>query len=130
VNSGDPVGEFRENWEQLAAQARDEKLFGGGYDRSLLELIEASRETDLGRLFPFTSMNRLCFARSSKWPFQDIQPALVDFHRYGRYIVRSGGPYPADRDPPIALTTADAATAVATVITLLGIDSPGGSHPS
>lgn len=47
MNSGDPVGDFRENWEQLAAQARDEKLFGGGYDRPHLVLIEASRESRL-----------------------------------------------------------------------------------
>ena len=121
MNSEDPVGEFRKNWEQLAAQARDEKLFGGGYDRPFLVLIEASRETALRRLFPFTSMARLCFARSSTWPFQDIQSATVEFSRDGRYIVRSGGPYPADRDPPVALETADAAAAVASVINLLGI---------
>jgi hypothetical protein len=121
VNSGDPLGEFRENWEKLAAQARGEKLFGGGYDRPLSVLIEASRETGLRRLFPFTSMARLCFARSSTWPFQDIQPALVEFNRDGKYVVRSGGPYPADRDPPVALETADAAIAVATVINLLGV---------
>jgi len=112
--------EFQEDWEQLTSQARDGRLFGGGYDQSLLRLIDASRDTGLRRFHPFTSMNRLCFARSS-WPFQDIQPALVEFLRDGKYIVRSEGPYPPDRDGPIALETADAAAAVSSLIRLLHV---------
>ena len=120
MTTDDFFGQFRDDWEKLAAQARVEGLFGSGYDRPLLELIDASRKTGLRELFPFTSMNRLCFARSSAWPFQDIQPGLVEFFPQGRYVVRSGGPYPADREPPVVLDTTDTAAAVAALVRLLG----------
>ena len=110
--------DFSADWDQLTAQARDEKLLGGGYDKPLQQLLDACRGTELGRFFPFTSMARLCFARS-RWPFQDIQPVLMEFDRNGTYTVRDGGPYPADRNPPTTLKTHDPAAAVAEVIRLL-----------
>jgi len=120
VNSADSVEEFRESWEQLSRQARHETIFGGGYDLPLSELIDATNQTVLRRFHPFTAMNQLCFARSS-WPFQDIQPTVIEFWPEGKYIVRSDGPYPGDRDGPIALETTDPVAAVAAAIRVLGV---------
>jgi hypothetical protein len=120
VNSADSVEEFRGSWEQLFAQVRDGKLIGGGYDRPLSELLDASYETGLRRFHPFTAMNLLCFARSS-WPFQDIQPVVIEFDQHEKYRVRSEGPYPGDREGPIVLETTDPAAAVAAAIRVLGI---------
>jgi hypothetical protein len=93
---------------------------GGGYDRALSNLLEATRDTALRGFNPFTSMNRLCFARSS-WPFQDIQPALIEFRPEGTFVVRSEGPYPGHHDGPIALETSDPGAAVAAAIRVLAI---------
>ena len=119
MNRADSVEDFRESWEQLSAQVREGNLIGGGYDRPLSELVDASYETGLRRFHPFTAMNLLCFARSA-WPFKDIQPAVIEFDPQGKYIVRSGGPYPGDREGPIVLETTDAAAAVAAAIRVMG----------
>ncbi len=52
---------------------------------------------------------------------RDIRPALIEFWPEGKYIVRSEGPYPGDRNGPIVLETTDPAAAVAAVIDVLGI---------
>lgn len=123
MGAEDSVAPLKAHWDQLTTQARDGKLLGGGYDRPLHQLLEACRGTDLSRFYPFTSMARLCFAGSS-WPFQDIQPAHIEFERDGTYIVRNGGPYPADHNPPIALQTSEAGAAAAEVLRLLGRSRP------
>ncbi len=125
----DPSEAFNNAWEMLTAQARAENLLGGGYDRPLQILLEATRESDLRRYYPFTSTARLCFARSSKFPFEDIQPVTVEFHTDGTYIVRRGGPYTEGEEPPIELKTADASAAVAAVSRVLGLEwnDPAGS---
>jgi len=110
--------EFSADWDQLTAQARDEELLGGGYDKPLQQLLDACRGTELRAFHPFTSMARLCFARS-RWPFKDIQPAHMEFDPSGRYLVRDGGPYPGDPNPPVTLETNDPAAAVAEVIRLV-----------
>jgi hypothetical protein len=120
VNNADSLNEFQESWEKLSEQAGTEELFGGGYDRPLSELLDASTGTALRRFHPFTATNQLCFARSS-WPFQDIQPAVIEFWPHGKYVVRSEGPYPGDRDGPIVLETTDPVAAVAAAIHVLGI---------
>jgi hypothetical protein len=120
VNSADSAEKFRESWEQLSRQARDGTIFGGGYDRPLSELLDATDRTGLRRFHPFTAMNQLCFARSS-WPFQEIQPAVIEFWPQGKYIVRSEGPYPGDRGGSIVLETTDPVAAVAAATHLLGI---------
>jgi hypothetical protein len=119
VKSTDSVDEFRKSWEQLSAQAHEKGLVGGGYDRPLAELLDATRETGLRRFHPFIAMNLLCFARSS-WPFQDIQPAVIEFFPEGNYNVRSEGPYATDRKGLIVLETIDPAAAVAAVMRVLG----------
>src|SRR5258705_7034646 len=120
MNSADSVDEFRESWETLSTQAASKELFGGGYDHPLSELLNAADLTGLRRFHPFTAMNQLCFARSS-WPFQDIQPAVIEFWPEGKYVVRSEGPSPGDRDGPIVLETTDPAAAGAGAIRVLGI---------
>jgi len=110
--------EFSADWDQLTAQARDEELLGGGYDKPLQQLLDACRGTELRAFHPFTSMARLCFARS-RWPFKDVQPAYMEFDPSGRYLVRDGGPYPGDPNPPVTLETNDPAAAVAEVIRLV-----------
>jgi hypothetical protein len=115
-----PSGPFQEAWEQLTALARDDSLLGGGYDQPLLALLDATRETTLRRFFPFTSLNRPCFVRSP-WPFEDIQPAFVEFYKNGTYIVLSGGPYTGP-GPPVELKTTEPGAAVAAVGRLLGLE--------
>jgi len=108
-------------WEQVAAQALGEGPAGEyGHNRALLALIEASKNTDLRRFFPFSRMHRLCFARTSIYPFEDIQAALIEY-REGHYTVRSGGRYPVDHDPPIALEATAPAFAVAEALRLLQV---------
>lgn len=113
-------GEFEAVWNQLELETRDREIFGGGYDQPFRKLLEASRATSLRQFFPFTSMCRLCFARS-EYPFRDLQPAFVEFFPGDRYIVRSGTPYSVDRDPPVELETGEPMVAIANIIRLLGI---------
>ena len=115
----DPSEPFKAYWDDLTGQAEKEKVLGGGYDRPLYELLAACRSTILRRFYPFTSVARLCFARSA-WPFEDVQPVQIEFHPRRRYIVCRGGPYPADANPPIALKTDDPALAAAEAVRLLG----------
>jgi Family of unknown function (DUF6193) len=111
------------SWDKLTEQLRDEKLFGGGYDRPLLELVNASRGTNLRRFFPFTTMNRLCFARTHPWTVEDAQPASIEFWPVGRYQVRAAGPY---RDPPVVLDTMDPVAAIEEAVRILSGDTESG----
>ena len=44
--------EFSADWDQLTAQARDEELLGGGYDKPLQQLLDACRGTELAPSTP------------------------------------------------------------------------------
>lgn len=112
--------QFVVDWARLEQQARAESIFSGGYNKPLLGIIEATALTPLRQFHPFTSLNRLCFARS-RFPFEDIQPALIEFYPDGRYVVRSGGPYPTSRTPPVELETTDPRGAVSATVRLLGL---------
>lgn len=110
--------QFAADWAQLEEHVRTESLFAGGLNRALLRIIEASALTPLRQFHPFTAMNLLCFARS-RFPFEDIQPALIEFQPDGLYLVRSGGPYPTSRTPPAELATIDPVAAVNATVRLL-----------
>ena len=66
-------------------------------DRGLRPLAQLAREDpDLGRLFPFKSLWRLCFSRCSDYPFTNDCPCIgVD--REGAYFV-APAPYDWDED--------------------------------
>ncbi|HVD02136.1 MAG TPA: hypothetical protein VNG93_13480 [Candidatus Dormibacteraeota bacterium] len=86
-----------------------------------MALLEASRDTGLRQFYPFTSVNRLCLARGSQFPLDDIQPAHVEFFPDLRYVVRKGSPYPPDYVAPIDVNTDDAAAAISALTRLLGV---------
>jgi len=86
---------------------------GGGYDEPMRRLVAVARKTRLHKLHPFTSMNRLCFARTP-WPFEDVQPGYVAFYPDGKYEVWRGGPY-KDQSTCV-LRTHDSAAAIATLL--------------
>jgi len=118
IGRSDSAGEFHERWDALERQAASSALFGAGYDPYLLDLIRSSAGTILREFYPFTSLSRLCLARSP-YPFLDIQPGHVEFYADGRYRVMAGSPYPAGSVVPTELETDDARTAVAGLVRLV-----------
>ena len=81
-------------------------------------LVRAVRATSLHRLFPFTSMNRLCFSSGPAW-WDDqgvVAPAHIALAPEGDYVVYGCSPYARSEQDFIAvLATEDpvmAATAV------------------
>lgn len=80
---------FETQWSELAA-VRDQGL--GPYDEALTTLAAAGRRSPLTALWPFTSMNRLCLARS-RFPFEEIQQGFIAFDPDGTFYVYEGGPY-------------------------------------
>lgn len=82
-------------------------------------LVDAAQATVLGRLYPFTSMNRLCFATRSEQHMDasSIAPAFVVVAPPGEYVVFEGDPY-ADA-PRESLTTTDPSEAAAQAAKLL-----------
>ena len=112
---------FAGDWEKLEQQTRDGSLFGGGSDEPCFKVVSLCRQSGLRRFHPFTSMNRLCFARS-RFPFEDLQPAFIEFDRGDRYVVRNGQPYAHKADAPIELETDDPSSAAAATCRLLGVD--------
>lgn len=87
------------------------------------DLVRAVRNTSLRRLYPFTSMNRLCFSSSPDLLSADasIAPAHVALAPEGDYVVYHGDPTPqSDEDPHEVIATYDpneAATVVEQLLT-------------
>jgi hypothetical protein len=82
-------------------------------------LADSAAGTALEQFFPYTSLTRLCFARSP-YPFEDVPPAFVSFSNAGDYWVYRGFPY-VDADLAEILETTDAAEAIRGLLDELGI---------
>jgi hypothetical protein len=88
-------------WEALLRRLQNSE----GYALELLPVARLARShAQLGLLFPFQSLNRLCFSRCSEYPYTNDCPCIgVD--RRGMFGV-TGYPYyfgPAENDPRPAL---------------------------
>jgi hypothetical protein len=89
-------------------------------DESLTPVIvAAAADPDLRALFPFTSMNRLCFSRCSKYPYT-LDCPCISANR-GHYEVLATWAV-SDEPAPVLLETTDVAEAVAAVVEHLPSD--------
>jgi hypothetical protein len=89
-------------------------------DESLQPVVAAAAaDPDLRRLFPFTSMNRLCFSRSSRYPWTFDCPCIAANRRH--YVVLTTWTVADDPAPELAETD-DPAKAVAAVVAHLPDD--------
>lgn len=79
----------------------------------------AASDPDLRRLFPFTSLNRLCFSRCSAYPYTLDCPCIAAGH--GRYVVLSTWAV-GDEPAPVLAETDDASQAVSVVVAHLPDD--------
>ncbi len=62
-------------------------LFNSNKKRSPIPLIKAAmKKPELRQLFPFTSLNALCFSRTTGYPFTHDCPSVVS-HENGKYCV-------------------------------------------
>ena len=89
-----------------------------GTELALRALAALASRTVLRQFYPFTSMNRLCLARSAS--HQDLQPACVAYTRDGTYWVYSGSPYGSDARCLAERVTAEEAVEV--LVRALGLD--------
>jgi len=111
-------------WAVHIERADDANTFGHGLDEPLGPLLRAAHSTALRRFYPFTSMNRLCFAESP-FPLEGLQSAFVAFvpeghYPGGRYFVHNSLPFESSRRRHL-LATSDPAEAVEAVLGLLSL---------
>jgi hypothetical protein len=104
--------------EALLAQWKTLRSLWGGDDSwvgdSLRPVIESAFVTpELRALFPFTSGNRLCFSRSSYYPFTLDSPCIAAWP--GEYIVQALWAS-TDEPAPELVRTTDLELAITTVI--------------
>jgi len=121
-------GAFQAAWQDYLRAAVSEKVLGGDWDKSLADLLRAIEPTDLGRFAPFISMCQLCLA-TSKYPWEEVKPALVEFYPpeqyHFRYRVMSGSRYPAPGETTaITLETNDPVAATQELVRLV-LGTPG-----
>ncbi len=95
----------------------------------LLHPIVAAAAADpvLQRLFPFTSLNRLCFSRSSKYPYTFDCPCIAANREQhaadrGRYTVLATWEHSLIATAPILAETDDPIVAVSVVVKHLPAD--------
>jgi hypothetical protein len=95
------AAEVERKWQALYSHIKSEESRG-----ALLPLMERAMEVPvLRRLFPFTSLDWLCFSRCTGYPFSGDCPSVCSTHF--RFAVR---PTPAQRaalGPPRPYTVAD-----------------------
>lgn len=72
-------------------------------------LAEAASMSGLRRFCPFTSINRLCFAESSSWPFENVQPAFAFWGSEGEISVFAGSPFDETWDEELLTMRPEAA---------------------
>ena len=108
---------LRERWS-----AKIERVGAGSswVDQSLEPVVTvAAADPDLRELFPFTSMNRLCFSRCSAYPYTVDCPCISADR--GHYVVLSTWAV-SDEPAPVLGETGDPTTAVAIVVAHLPAD--------
>ena len=111
------------DWRQLA----ETKPVGQtGLRKAVSALALAAIETPLGDFYPFTSVNRLCFA-TTPYPFESIQMGYIGFSRTGEFAVLKGDPY--GDDPRFVMETSDADEAVQATLCLLGLQDESAVRP-
>jgi len=105
-------------WTEVAKHAAKDKPW---LRDLLLPLVEAAKETpELAVLFPFTSMNRLCFSRCSDYPFT-LDCPCVAVGRNG-YVVQPTWAVSEEQDAPLLGTTDDLASVLRVVVEHLPSD--------
>jgi len=106
---------IRARWGSVRDQLGDSWV-----DEALRPLVEAAAQTEsLSRLFPFTSMNRLCFSRCSDYPYTLDCPCIEA--NGSSYLIRST--WAVDDEPaPLLLETTDVDAAIAAVVENLPTD--------
>ena len=70
-------------WEALTQSVEEDASWVGDSMRPLVRA--ASQRAELRVLFPFTSLNRLCFSRSSYYPYTTDCPCIAAVE--GKYVV-------------------------------------------
>ena len=110
VNSA--VGEaLHAEWTVYRSLLDDDHSWVGD---ALPPVIEAAFVTpELRALFPFTSLNRLCFSRCSHFPYTDDCSCIAAWP--GKYIVQAWWAA-TDEPPPELVRTTDLDLAIRTVI--------------
>jgi hypothetical protein len=112
----DEVGAaIRARWDSVREQLGDSWV-----DVAIRPLVAAAVESEsLGGLFPFTSMNRLCFSRCSDYPFTFDCPCIeATPSTYFVLATWSVG----DERAPVLLETQNVGEAVAAVVANLPTD--------
>lgn len=96
----DELDEPESRWESLiaAADREDENTRerGGSWLPPILgPLVRAASTTRLRRLWPFTSLNRLCFSSGPRfWAGEgEVAPAFVEIRPDAQYLVVAASPY-------------------------------------
>jgi hypothetical protein len=83
------------------------------------DLVRAAYATSLHRLYPFTSLNRLCFSQKPGGPLAGtVVPAYVAVTRDEGYVVWAGDPYRGE-EAVLQLVTTSASQAAEAVERLL-----------
>ena len=126
VNSQTSPAELAACWDAELAAAVDEDARNDSSESWVppikADLVRAARNTSLRRLYPFTSMNRLCFSSCPDLLSADasIAPAHVALAPEGDYVVFQGDPSPgADEEPRGVIATYDPDEAARAVEALL-----------
>ena len=126
VNSHASPVELAACWEAELAAAEEEDARNESSSSWVppikADLVRAVRNTSLRRLYPFTSMSRLCFSSGPDLfsPDVSIAPAHVALAPEGDYVVYQGDPTPrADESPREVVATYDPDTAARAVEGLL-----------
>jgi hypothetical protein len=86
-----------------------------------LVLLLSARTTALGELFPFQSMNRVCFARASPFPVGEPASVFAEILPDGEYRVFRGSPYD-DEQVMLVASTFDAEVATRLLVRELASD--------
>lgn len=120
--SRDPTIDARLEEALEAAWAAELRLVtpeNGWVEESLPRLFRAAAEVEaLRRLFPFTSLNRLCFSRCSRFPFTFDCPCVAADR--GFYTVLAT--WSVAGEPPVLGETTSVAEALALVVKNLPAD--------
>ena len=109
----EPETPIERTWRQLLTIGPDNVRWGNGYDEAFAPLLRAACATQLSGLFPFTSMNQLCFSAGGEGT--PVEKLFLEFcpDGGGRYNVRRGDPFRASES--VAETT-DPVEAVALLL--------------
>lgn len=105
------VRTLRARWDELLSRCDDDQSWVGQALRPVIAAASASSQ--LRALFPFTSLNRLCFSRCSDYPYTGDCPCIVA--TAGDYVVLATW-FVSDEPAPELLTTTDLDEAISTVV--------------